>query len=75
MDLSFRITNKTYLDGSDFNSNLIAVTQIHGHLQLLGIRISGAWSGVDVPLAKRNKLDLVDSSQLTGIPVAWKKHL
>jgi len=29
------------LDGSDFNSNLIAVTQIHGHLQLLGIRISG----------------------------------
>jgi len=38
---SSRITDKTYLDVSDFNSDLIAITEIHGHLQLLGVRISG----------------------------------
>jgi len=52
----FQITDKTYLDGSDFNGDLIAVTQIHSHLLLLGVRISGDWVGVDVPLAKRKKV-------------------
>ena len=38
---SFRVTDETYLDGSDLNSDLIAITQIHGHLQLMGVRLRG----------------------------------